>query len=353
MRFHQPRTQFYCGVDLHARNMYICIVDREGNKLVHRKLRCLPEYFLRAIEQYRADVTVSCECMFAWYWLADLCAAEGIEFTLGHALYMKAIHQGKTKNDRVDSEKIARLTQSGMLPVAYVYPPELRGLRDLLRRRLKFVRTRAALYVHIHSLRTQANLPAQGVAPKSKKQRGEIPYAFENPDVALSAESDIDLMRFYDTIIQRMESYLLRRAKDCRPKEMAILQSIPGVGVITALTILLELDTVDRFPTRQDFASYSRLVKCPKESDGKRYGMGGAKMGNPYLKWAFSEAAVHAAEWCKPVNALLKKLEARHGKGKGKSLLAHKLGRTVYYMLQRGTVFDEARFLNRTRKETR
>jgi transposase len=325
--------------------MYICIVDRDGNKLVHRKLRCRPEYFLRAVQDYRNELTVSCECMFAWYWLADLCAAEGIEFALGHALYMKAIHQGKTKNDKVDSEKIARLTQSGLLPVAYVYPPQLRGLRDLLRRRLKFVRTRAALYVHIHNLCTQANLPVR-LAPKSKKHRDEIPQIFENPDVQISARSDIDLMRFYDTIIQRMETYILRRAKDCRPKEMHLLQSIPGVGMITALTILLELDTVNRFPTRQDFASYSRLVKCPRESDGKLYGSGGKKMGNPYLKWAFSEAAVHAAEWCEPVNHLLKKMEARYGKGKGKSLLAHKLGRTVYYMLLRGTVFDEAKFLN-------
>ena len=297
MRFHQPRTQFYCGVDLHARNMYICVVDRDVTIHKHRNIRCRADLFLQAIEPYHHDLTVSCECMFAWYWLADLCSDESIPFVLGHALYMRAIHQGKTKNDRIDSEKIARLTQSGMLPTAYVYPPELRGLRDLLRRRLKFVRTRAQLFTHIHGLRTQANMPAQGLSPKSKTTRGEIPKTFENPDVRLSVQSNIDLIRFYDTIIQRMETHILRRAKDCRPREMSILQSIPGVGVITALTILLELDTIKRFPTRQDFASYSRLVKCPKESAGKRCGSGGKKMGNPYLKWAFSEAAVHAAEW--------------------------------------------------------
>ena len=351
MRFYQPRTQFYCGVDLHARNMYICVVDREGTIHKHRKLRCEPKLFLRAIEPFRNELTVSCECMFAWYWLADLCAAEGIEFALGHALYMRAIHQGKTKNDKIDSEKIARLTQSGTLPMAYVYPPELRGLRDLLRRRLRFVRTRAQLYTHIHSLGTQVNLVVDRAAPKSKRRRGEIPRIFENPDVELNAQTDIDFMRFYDTMIHRMEGYLLRRAKACRPREMRILQSIPGVGVITALTILLELDTVDRFPTRQDFASYSRLVKCRHVSDGKSYGSGGKKMGNAYLKWAFSEAAVHVAEYCEPVNDLLKKLESKHGKGKGKSLLAHKLGRVMYHMLLRGSVFDENKFVANGKKE--
>ena len=325
--------------------MYLCIVDREGKILLHRNLRCRADYFLKSIKPYRHDLTIACECMFAWYWLADLCGEEGIEFVLGHALYMKAIHQGKTKNDKIDSEKIARLTQSGMLPMAYVYPPELRGLRDLLRRRLRFVRTRAQLYTHIHSLRTQANLFGKGVAPQSKRKRGEIPYDFTNPDVRLNSQSDVDLMRFYDSVIDRLEKYILKRAKACRPAQMRILQSIPGVGPITALTILLELDTIDRFGRRQDFASYSRLVKCAKESAGKRYGNGGAKMGNPYLKWAFSEAAVHVAEWCEPVDGLLKKLESRHGKGKGKSLLAHKLGRAVYHMLRQGTVFDEAKFL--------
>jgi transposase len=188
---------------------------------------------------------------------------------------------------------------------------------------------------------------APGLSPKVKKNRSEIPRAFDDPDVRLSVQSNIDLICFYDTLIQRMETHILRRAKGCRPKELSILQSIPGVGVITALTILLEIDVIERFATRQDFASYSRLVKCTKESAGKRYGTGGKKMGNPYLKWAFSEAAVHAAEWSKPIDRLLKKLESRHGKGKGKSLLAHKLGRTVYQILRRGTVFDIDKFLQR------
>jgi len=105
---------------------------------------------------------VSCECLFAWYWLAELCRNEQITFVLGHALYMKAIHGGKTKSDKIDSEKIARLLRGGMLPQAYVYPPEIRATRDLLRRRMKLVRLRGQATAHVTNTFTQYNLTVPG-----------------------------------------------------------------------------------------------------------------------------------------------------------------------------------------------
>ena len=135
MRFYTQTHRYYCGIDLHARWMYLCILDPQGEVLLHRNLRACPETFLKAVDPYRQDLVVAVECIFSWYWLADLCAQHGIEFVLGHALYMKAIHGGKAKNDRIDSQKIAVLLRGGMIPVAYVYPPQMRSTRDLLRRR--------------------------------------------------------------------------------------------------------------------------------------------------------------------------------------------------------------------------
>ena len=131
MRFYTKAHAFYCGIDLHARWMYLCILDPQGEILFHRNLRACPEAFLKAVEPYRQDLVVAFECMFTWYWLADLCAQQGIEFVLGHALYMKAIHGGKAKNDKIDSHKIAVLLRGGMIPVAYLYPPQMRSTRDL------------------------------------------------------------------------------------------------------------------------------------------------------------------------------------------------------------------------------
>src|SRR5438552_14995202 len=119
MRFYNGRHKYYCGIDLHARWMYVCVLDHEGEVLVHRKLRCTAEALLAAIAPYREDLAIAVECVFCWYWLADLCQRERIAFVLGHALYMKAIHGGKAKNDRIDALKIATLLRGGTLPQAY------------------------------------------------------------------------------------------------------------------------------------------------------------------------------------------------------------------------------------------
>lgn len=347
MRFYQGKHPFYCGVDLHARSMYICLLDAEGAVVIHQNLRNDSERFLQLMTPYREGLVVASECVFTWYWLADLCRDEGIDFILGHALYMKAIHGGKAKNDRIDAEKIARLLQGGLLPMAYVYPREMRAVRDLLRRRLLFVRRRAELYVHIHCINTQTQQPGLGHSVRYKYKRPDLPGRFENPDVRRTVEADLAMIGHYDPVIRDMEKYIRSRARTCFPRELNILESVPGIGLITGLTILFEIHTIDRFPTVQQFASYARLVKCSKESGGKKYGHAGAKIGNSYLKWAFSEAAVHAAQFNDGIAKHLQRLENRYGKGKAKSLLAHRLGKAVYHMLRKGTVFDEERFLKR------
>ena len=108
MRFYTKQHQFYGGIDLHARTMYLCILNREGEILVHRHMPAGPEPFLKTIAPYRTDLVVCVECIFTWYWLADLCAREGIPFVLGHALYMKAIHGGKAKQRQARCPKNRR-----------------------------------------------------------------------------------------------------------------------------------------------------------------------------------------------------------------------------------------------------
>src|SRR6266536_6399576 len=158
MRFYTKQHKAYCGIDLHARTMYVCILNHGGEILVHRNMKANPESFLQVIAPYRDDLVVAVECLFTWYWLANLCMREGIAFVLGHALSMKAIHGGKAKNDRIDAQKIAVLLRGGMLPQAYVYPAEMRATRALLRRRVPLMRQRAELLTHIQTTTSQYNL---------------------------------------------------------------------------------------------------------------------------------------------------------------------------------------------------
>lgn len=128
MEFYVQQHKYYCGIDLHARTMYCCIIDEKGSVVKQKNIDSEPGEFLGLIEPYREDIVVAAECMFAWYWLSDVCRKENIPFVLGHALYMKAIHGGKAKNDRIDSYKIAALLRGGMIPMAYVYPSGMRSI---------------------------------------------------------------------------------------------------------------------------------------------------------------------------------------------------------------------------------
>src|SRR5262245_56032875 len=286
MRFYTQQHKHYCGIDLHARSMYVCLLDQAGTKLVHKNVAATPAAFLRTSAPYREDIAVAVECIFTWYWLADLCSKQNIPFVLGHALYMKAIHGGKAKNDKIDAHKIAVLLRGGMIPMAYVYPPEMRATRDLLRRRCHLMRKRAELLAHIQNTNSQYNLPEFGKKLAYKGNRDGVEDHFPDPSVRKAIEMDVALIDHYDQLLGEVELYITRTAKGHDAQSFARLQSVPGIGQILALVILYEIQDITRFPRVQDFVSYSRLVKCAKESGGKRYGLSGKKIGNPQLKWA-------------------------------------------------------------------
>src|SRR5215470_19739743 len=261
MRFYTKQHRYYCGIDLHARSMYLCVLDRQGEILMHRNMTCSPESFLKAMAPYREDVAVAAECIFTWYWLADLCARENIAFVLGHALYMKAIHGGKAKNDKIDAHKIAVLLRGGMLPMAYVYPAEMRATRDLLRRRCHLVRKRAELLAHSHNTNSQDNLPEISQKLAYKANREGVEEHFPDPSVRKTVELAVSLIDHYDKLLGEVELYLTRTAKGHDGPPFTRLQSVPGIGPILALVILYEIQDIARFPRVQDFVSYCRLVK--------------------------------------------------------------------------------------------
>ena len=344
MRFYSGKHKHHCGIDLHARSLYVCVVDGEGHVLLHKNLPAEPQALLAALLPFREGLVVAAECMHCWYWVADLCAEEGIPFVLGHALFMKAIHGAKAKNDRIDSEKIAQLLRSGLIPQAYVYPRQMRSTRDLLRRRCYLVRQRTELLSHIQTLNNQHNLPAFDKRITFEANRAEIFDRFANePQLAASIGVDCTLINALEEQIRLLELQLQRCAKIDDAQAFYLLLSVPGIGKILALTILYEIHTIDRFPAVGDFASYARLVKCAHSSAGKMSGYGGAKMGNVHLKWAFSEAAVLFLRANPRGKQLLARLEKKHGKAKALSILAHRLGRAVYHILKRKQPFDADR----------
>jgi transposase len=344
MRFYTKQHPFYCGIDLHARSMYVCILDQAGETLLHRNMAATPEALLKAIAPYRDQIVLAAECMFTWYRLADLCAREGIPFVLGHALYMKAIHGGKAKNDKIDAQKIAVLLRGGMLPQAYVYPAQMRATRDLLRRRMHLAHKRAELLAHVQNTNSQYNLPAIGKKIAYKANRDGVAERFADPAVQKSIEVDLALISYDDELLGDVERTIVTTAKQHDANTLYLLQTVPGIGKILSLVLLDEIHDIHRFPRVQDFVSYCRLVKCAKESAGKRLGTSGSKIGNAHLTWAFSEAAVLFLRDHPAAQKYLARLEKKHDTGKALTVLAHKLARAVYHMHQRQVAFDREKF---------
>jgi transposase len=348
MRFYNQQHQFYCGIDLHARTMHVCILSHEGTIVFDKNLPCHFDALREGIAPFRHDLIIGVECMFGWYWLADRCAEQHIPFVLGHALYMKLIHGAKTKNDRIDANKIARLLKGGNFPLAYAYPKGMRETRDLLRRRMYLVHKRAELITHLEILNAQNNLPPFGKKLRYAANRAELKVAkrFDDPSVQMSATLDLALIDKLDELIAQAERYLTRTAKTDDVQTYHRLRTIAGVGPILALVLLYEMHQVQRFEQVGQFLSYARLVPCDHESAGKKLGAGNKKMGNAHLRWAFAEAACLFLRGSERARQWKQKQEKKHGPGKVLGILAARLARAVYHMLRKQEAFDEERFWN-------
>jgi transposase len=345
MRLYQGQHRSYCGVDLHARTMSLCVTDPQGAVLLHKNLPADPDTFLKAVEPYRDGLVVAAECVYTWYWLADTCAEQKIPFVLGHAPEMRPIHGTKTKNDKVDAEKIAHLLRAGLLPQAYVYPPGMRPTRDPLRRRMYSVRRRAEALAHLQILNAQYNLPPFPKKLSYAANRAGVLDRFRDPVVRQAAAVDLGVIEHLDGQVAGLERFLTAQAKAHDLPNFYRPRSIPGVGQVLALTMLYEIRDIRRFDDVGQFPSYARLVRPAKESAGKRTGASNRKMGNAHLKWAFGEAACLMTRHCPEAKAFVAREEKAHGKARAPAILAAKLGRAVYVMLRRGVPFDQEAFM--------
>ena len=212
--------------------MYVCILNQDGEILLHRHMNTSPETLLRNIAPYRADLVVAVECLFTWYLARRPLLSGRDSLVLGHALYMKAIHGGKAKNDKIDAHKIAVLLRGGMLPQADVYPAAMRATRDLLRRRMHLMRKRAELLTHIQNTNSQYNLPEIGKKIAYKANRAGVAERFADPAVQKSIEVDLALIRHDDALLRDMELSVLTTAKAHHTTTLYLLRTVPGIGEI-------------------------------------------------------------------------------------------------------------------------
>jgi transposase len=292
MRFYTKQHKFYGGIDWHARTMYLCVLNQEGEVLLHRNMKAAPEPFLKAVAPSRDGLVVAVECLCTGDWLAALCAEEGSPFVLGHALDMTAIHGGQAKHDKLAAHKLAALLRGGMLPQASGYPAQMRATRDLLRRRTHLMRQRAELVAHGQNTTSQDTLPEIGKNIAYQANRDGVAARVADPAVHKTIAVDLALSTSDEQLLGDLELAIVKAATHHDANTLYLLHTVPGIGKILSRVRRYDIHDMARFPRVQDLVSYGRLVKCAKASAGTRVGTSGKKLGNAHLTWALSEAAV-------------------------------------------------------------
>lgn len=334
-------SSFYVGIDLHAKNLWLCVIDEKGAVVKERKLKCNLDDVLVFLDPFGKDLLVAIESTVNWYWLVDSLMDASYVVKLVHPLGLKHITEAKIKTDRRDAYKLANLLRMGALPESYIYPKDLRPFRDLLRRRSDLVteKTRCLLTIQMHLLQYNVSKISQSALKRFEEN------IFDALDIPESVKAYIKMtlkrIELLESQIKTIETYL--ESITITDPRFRLLTDITGIGRVLGLTIYYEIGDISRFENVRHFSSYSRLVPSCHQSSGKTKKGKGSKQGNSYLKCAFMQAAMIACIYDKDIRAYRDRRANKHG-GKNmvaNAVLAHKLGMGVFKVLKDGVPFDK------------
>ncbi len=332
--------QMYAGIDLHSSNNYVGIIDEQDNRVFGKRLDNHLPTLLSVFEPFKQDLAaIVVESTYNWYWLVDGLQDNGYKVHLANPSAIKQYEGLKYTDDKWDSFWLAHMKRLNILPEGYIYPKDTRPIRDLLRRRVLFVHQRTSQILSLQSMITR-NLGIRMSSNSIRKQKKDICNMFE-PTLAFMAENHLNTIEFLKKTINKIEQEVLSQVK--LRKEFSLLQTIPGIGKILALTIMLEVGDINRFSKVGRFSSYCRCVKSERISNGKKKGKNNQKNGNKFLSWAYVEAANFANRYCNGAKRFYQSKKAKRNGIVATKALSNKICRASYYIMRDQIPFDEAR----------
>ena len=337
------RKTLFCGVDLHCNNAMYVITDGRDKQLLRKRLPNRLSTALESLEPFHQRLkVVAVESTYNWYWLVDGLQDHDYPVVLANPSQMDQYNGIKKADDLTDAAFLARLARLNILPTGYIYPREDRPVRDLLRRRTLVVQHRTAIKQSLQNMamrQTGQSFGWRAIRKLSDPERTEL--LGDNDCLGFVASQQVDLIELLSEKIQRFEAKILEHAQ-LKPAYVCLL-TLPGVGMILALTIMLETGDIGRFETVGDYTSYCRCVRAIRTSNGKSKGKNNSKNGNRYLAWAFVEAVHHAIRVCPQAKRFYdRKLTKRNGALATKALAA-KWSKAAYYVMKRQEAFDLTR----------
>ncbi|AMV70425.1 IS110-like element ISGsu4 family transposase [Desulfuromonas carbonis] len=326
--------KLYSGFDLHSNNNYLGIIDQNGKRIFKKKLDNDPKQILQTLQPFRPDLMGAVvESTYNWYWLVDLLMDEGYRVHLANPAAIQTYKGLKHVDDVHDSFWLAEMLRLNILPEGYIYPKEMRPVRDLLRKRGHLIRLRTSLIISLQNIVTR-NCGVRLKANEIKRFRGDRigPLLAENEDLALAGAVSKESIDFLTRQIRQIEAVVEGKIDLDGPYRY--LLSLPGVGKILGLTIRLETGCIERFAKVGNYASYCRKVSSRWTSNGKAKGRGNEKNGNKYLAWAFSEAAELARRFDPKARAFYQRKLAKCPVMVAHGALAHKLTRAAFFVMR-------------------
>ena len=322
---------YFVGIDLHSDNSYVGVIDKKDSRIFGKKLPNDLDVILKALEPFQKKIQgIVVESTYNWYWLVDGLQEAKYKVHLANPAEMQQYSGMKYTDDTWDSYWLAHLLRLGILPEGYIYPKEIRPIRDLLRKRTMLVRHRTA---HILSLQNMVNRTTGrkvNVNDAKRLSEEEISVQLTDEHHKMAVQSDKAVIDFFHEQIDGIEKAVLKEVKLRYPYEE--LLTVPGIGKILGITIMLETGDINRFPTVSDYSSYCRCVSSKKISNGKKKGEGNKKNGNKYLAWAYVEAANFMVRYSEPARRWHQRKAAKTNKIVAIKALSNKIARACYFI---------------------
>ncbi len=331
--------RLYAGIDLHANNHYLGIIDEENKVLFKHKVANDLRKTLSCLEPFRKEIEgVVVESTFNWYWLVDGLMDQGYGVHLANPAAIQQYRGLKHLDDERDALWLANLLRLRILPEGYIYPKEQRPLRDLLRKRLQLVRHRTSHVLSIQNIMSRSLGLKMRANEVKKLDEALVKDVFKEEHLILAVSSSVGVMRYLGEKIKGIETVVKSQGK--LRKEFEGLLSLPGIGEIVGLTIMLEVGEVGRFPEVGNYASYCRCVRSKRLSNGKNKGEGNRMIGIKYLAWAYVEAANYVLRFYPEVSRYYDRKGAQTNSIAAIKAISHKLARASYYIMRGQVLYD-------------
>lgn len=331
--------RLYTAIDLHSTGNYLAIIDDEGNRVFKKKLPNDPDLILGVLSPRKDHIAgIAVESTYNWYWLVDALMEEGYKVHLANPVAIQKYSGLKHADDKHDAFWLAEMLRLGILPEGYIYPKERRPIRDLLRKRSHLVKLRTSLIISVQNIiNRNRGVKLRCNEIKRLKENHVTPFLEYDEDLAMAGTVSKESIDFLTGQIKRIESAVEGKVKLLEP--YTHLLTVPGIGKVLALTIMLETGPVSRFAKAGNYASYCRKVHTRWTSNGKAKGKGNKKNGNKHLCWAFSEAAEFARRFSPEAKAYYQRKMRKTNFMVAHNALAHKLARAAYHIMKDKVIF--------------